>query len=84
MSTEQSRSSHGDGADESVLRARLGLRLRQKRKERGLTMTVLADKAQCSQSFLSKVEAGSLMPSLPMLQRLAQSLDVGMSFFLDD
>lgn len=70
--------------DEQQLRQRLGDRLRQRRKERGLTMVVLAASAQCSQSFLSKVENGSLLPSLPMLQRLARALQVKLSHFLDE
>ena len=70
--------------DEQDLRQRLGRRLRRRRKERGLTMVVLAASAQCSQSFLSKVENGGLLPSLPMLHRLSRALDVEMSFFLDE
>ena len=70
--------------DEQDLRQKLGHRLRRRRKEQGLTMVVLAASAQCSQSFLSKVENGGLLPSLPMLQRLSQALAVEMGFFLDD
>ena len=47
-------------------------------------MVVLAASAQCSQSFLSKVENGNLLPSLPMLQRLARALQVQLSHFLDE
>lgn len=72
------------GCEEQQLRRRLGDRLRQRRKERGLTMVVLAASAQCSQSFLSKVENGNLLPSLPMLQRLARALHVQLSHFLDE
>jgi transcriptional regulator with XRE-family HTH domain len=51
-------------------------RLRQCRKERGMTMVMLGRVAQCSQSFLSKVESGNIVPSIPMLYRLAYALDV--------
>ena len=47
-------------------------------------MTVLAASAQCSQSFLSKVEADLLLPSLPMLQRLSRALQVSLRSLLDD
>ena len=69
--------------DEQALRSRLGSRLRRLRKERGLTMMVLASRAQCSQSLLSKIETGNLLPSLPMLQRLSRALDTDMSYFLE-
>lgn len=70
--------------DDSELRDRLGPRLRRCRRERGMTMVVLAASAQCSQSFLSKVESGILLPSLPMLQRLSRALEISMSALLDD
>ena len=74
----------GEQSDDDGLRGRIGPRLRRYRKERGLTMTVLATSAQCSQSFLSKVESGLLLPSLPMLQRLSRALQVSMSSLVDD
>lgn len=70
-------------ADEDGLRGRLGSRLRRWRKERGMTMVVLAGSAQCSQGFLSKVEGGLLLPSLPMLQRLSRALEVSMGALLE-
>jgi transcriptional regulator with XRE-family HTH domain len=73
----------GPIGDEQALRSRLGARLRSLRKQRGLTMMVLANRAQCSQSLLSKVETGNLLPSLPMLQRLSRALESDMSFFLE-
>ena len=39
-------------------------------------MVKLSHIAHCSQSFLSKLENGSITPSIPMLQRLARALDV--------
>ena len=48
-----------------------------------MTMMVLANRAQCSQSLLSKVETGNLLPSLPMLQRLSRALGSDMSYFLE-
>lgn len=73
-----------DQLAEQDLRIRIGMRLRRIRKERGITMVALGQIAQCSQSFLSKVESGSLMPSLPMLHRIAHALGVGPGLFLDE
>jgi transcriptional regulator with XRE-family HTH domain len=62
----------------------LGKRLRQARKSQKLTMAELGRRAQCSQSFLSKVENGSMIPSLPMLQRLARALGVKSSALVSE
>ena len=62
----------------------LGKRLRQARKDQNLTMAQLGGMAQCSQSFLSKVENGSMIPSLPMLQRLARALGVKSSALVSE
>ena len=39
-------------------------------------MVYLGRIAHCFQSFLSKVESGNIIPSIPMLQRLARALDI--------
>jgi transcriptional regulator with XRE-family HTH domain len=62
----------------------LGRRVRQCRKDRSLTMVKLGKQAQCSQSFLSKVESGVIIPSIPMLQRIARALGVQPSSLLDN
>lgn len=73
-----------EGADELALRRFLGKHLRLFRKEKGMTMVDLGRIAHCSQSFLSKVESGIPVPSLPMLIRIAVALDVKPSSFFDD
>ena len=65
-----------EDSDERALRHVLGHRLRLCRKERGMTMVSLGKIAHCSQSFLSKVENESIIPSIPMLYRLARALGV--------
>lgn len=62
----------------------IGSRLRHTRIMRGLTLKELADQADCSQSFISKLENGKVNPSFAMLHRLAGVLGVGMSQFLDE
>lgn len=47
-------------------------------------MVTLGRMAHCSQSFLSKVENGSIIPSIPMLYRLASALDVKPSALLGE
>lgn len=74
--------------DRDVLDARtserLSTRLRQARQLRGMTLKVLADAAGCSESLLSKIENGKAYPSLPMLTRLVQALDMSMGWIFDD
>ena len=41
-----------------------------------MTMVSLGKIAHCSQSFFSKVENESIIPSIPMLYRLARALGV--------
>ena len=71
-----------EDADDRILRGILSKRLRQCRKQNKLTMVMLGRRARCSQSFLSKVESGNLVPSIPMLYRLAGALDVAPSSLL--
>lgn len=73
-----------DIPDEQKLRLTLGRSLRKIRKEQGMTMVVLGRASQCSQSFLSKVENGGIVPSIPMLQRLARALGVKPSSLLGE
>lgn len=55
----------------------LSQRLRHARLSRGLRLADLASMADCSESYLSKVENGRTTPSLRMLHRIAAEL--GMS-----
>ena len=64
--------------------ARLSRRLRMARQMRGMTLKVLADAAGCSESLLSKIENSKAFPSLPMLHRLVQSLDLDMGWMFED
>ena len=59
---------------------RLSQRLRMARQMRGMTLKVLANAAGCSESLLSKIENAKAFPSLPMLHRLVQSLDIDMGW----
>lgn len=57
----------------------LGVRLRHARLVAGLTMTQVAQKSQCSESLISKIETGQASPSLAMLHRIAVTLDTNIA-----
>jgi transcriptional regulator with XRE-family HTH domain len=61
-----------------------GRRLRELRKERGLTQEALAEAADLSGNYVSELELGQKVPSLTILVRLAQALEVGASDLLSD
>jgi transcriptional regulator with XRE-family HTH domain len=62
----------------------LGLRLRELREERGMSLKVLATKAGVSESFMSQVERGSANPSVASLRRLAEALGTSIGAMFED
>jgi transcriptional regulator with XRE-family HTH domain len=52
----------------------LGVKLRHTRMTKGLRLRDLAEKAECSESMLSKIENGRAVPSLKALYRIAEAL----------
>lgn len=63
----------------------LGLKIKELRKERSLTLKALAEEIGVSSSLLSQIERGLANPSLETLRQLSKTLDVPMfSFFIDD
>ncbi|MCK9549797.1 helix-turn-helix transcriptional regulator, partial [Aquamicrobium sp.] len=62
----------------------LGLRLRLARQMKGLTLKELAESSGCSESLLSKVENGKVLPSLPMIHRIVQVLETNISWLFDE
>ena len=63
------------------LRLALGRRLRQLRKDRDLTQGELG--APLTRAYVSAVEAGRTVPSLPALQLMVDRLDVPLSAFFE-
>lgn len=49
--------------------------IRERRYELGLTQKEVADRAGTSHSFISKVESGVHMPTIPVLKRILAVLD---------
>ena len=74
-------SAPGGGAAHEAERIRfeLGEAVRQHREELGLTQAELADRAGLQQSSVARFEAGGTMPTIPMLERLAEALRLRLS-----
>lgn len=82
MKREKRQDSQRDGL--SHTKKSLGLRLRLARQMKGLTLKELADRGGCSESLLSKVENGKVLPSLPMIHRVVQVLETNISWLFDE
>ncbi len=61
-----------------------GRRLRELRKARGLTQESLAEAADLSGNYISDLELGLKVPSLTILVRLSEALDIGTPELLAD
>ena len=62
--------------------ALLGPRLRDRRTELGKTLATLALEADLSTGYLSSIETGTSIPSLPVLARIARALEVSLAEIL--
>jgi transcriptional regulator with XRE-family HTH domain len=69
---------------EGPLAVRIGERLRALRKQREMTLAVLAQQAGISTSYLSAVEKGANLPSLQVLAGLTDALGVSIPSVLAD
>lgn len=54
------------------------------RRERGLTLMELADKAKVHISHIQRIEAGKSQPTVEILKRLADALDVSTDLLIFD
>jgi transcriptional regulator with XRE-family HTH domain len=61
-----------------------GRRLRELRKKRGLTQEALAESADLSGNYISDLELGRKVPSLTILVRLSQALEIATPELLAD
>jgi transcriptional regulator with XRE-family HTH domain len=61
-----------------------GRRLRELRKARGLTQEALAEAADLSGNYISDLELGLKVPSLTILVRLSQALEISTPELLAD
>ncbi len=63
----------------------IGLKIKNCRTDRGLTMKELAEQAQITPSMLSQIEKGQANPSLNTIRLLSKALDEPMfRFFMDE
>jgi transcriptional regulator with XRE-family HTH domain len=53
-----------------------GKRLRELRRERGLSQATLAERAEITSEHVSRIERALVGPSLEVMDRLAEALDV--------
>jgi len=61
----------------------LGKRIYLFRKQNKLTQAALAERARISNEFMSGIERGAKLPSLPTLERLAAALRVNLKDFFN-
>ena len=61
----------------------IGLKIRQLRKERSLTLKQLANKTALSVSLISQIELGKSAASVSTLRKLATALGVSMSYVFE-
>lgn len=66
------------------MRKEIGKRVQQARINASLTQEQLAEKANVSSSFISRLETGKVMPSIERLYMLAGVLNVGLQDLLCD
>ncbi len=62
----------------------IGDKIREIRKERGLTLKTLAEAAGVTASYISQLEHNTIDPSLSSLRKIARAFGVSMSAFLEE
>jgi len=60
---------------------RIGKRIRELRKKRGYTLRELGEKLNFDFTYLSRVENGRKIPSIELLQQMADFFNVDISYF---
>lgn len=68
---------------DQIVKPALTDRLRNRRKELGLTLKDVAERSGLSFSFISQIERGLTMPSITSLVALSRALDTSINHFLE-
>ena len=68
---------------ETRLNSEVGRRIRERRKDRGLTLKQLANRTGLSVSLISQIELGKSAASMSTLHKLATALQVKMTYFFE-
>jgi len=64
-----------EGYSEAERAFRIGLAVRERRLALGLSQVELAARAKMTQPALSRLEAGGVIPTIPLLERISAALD---------
>lgn len=62
----------------------IGERIKKKRNEKGFSLRELAGKVDLSASFLSQIEQGKASPSIENLKKIANYLEVKVSYLIEE
>lgn len=62
----------------------IGERIKKSRNDKSLSLRELAGMVELSASFLSQIEQGKASPSIENLKKIAHSLDVRVSYLIED
>ena len=62
------------------IRERFGERVKDLRKQKGMTQERLAEKAGITPAALSQIEKGARVPTIPVLHRIARVLGVSLDY----
>ena len=65
-------------------RLRIGRRIAETRKERGLTQTQLAERCGLQQAHIARIEAGRYSVGLDTLAQIADALGMKIDFIIND
>ncbi|MFF5109161.1 helix-turn-helix domain-containing protein [Streptosporangium sp. NPDC000509] len=74
-----SRPGAGAAYEAARIRFELGEAVRLRREQLGLTQSELAERAGLKQPAVARFETGGTMPTIPMLERLAEALELRLS-----
>lgn len=74
----------GEGMQQEIDYGLLGKRIRELRRERGLTQDALAEIIGCNTSHISNIENNYTKASLNVLLALANTLDTTIDYLLSD
>jgi ribosome-binding protein aMBF1 (putative translation factor) len=71
----RSSNEYREGYAEAHRAFRIGQAVRERRLALGLSQTELAKRAAMTQPALSRLEAGGVIPTIPLLERITAALD---------
>jgi len=66
---------YSEGYSEAECAFRIGVAVRERRTALGLSQVELAARARMTQPALSRLEAGGVIPTIPLLERISAALD---------